>query len=211
MAMNHTEVEQMMRDLGCDGDKITSALIESRIVDVDYETVVIAGQKLMYCGIRMDNGFVVVGKPATCIDPANWRDEIGRKISYDNAFSEIWKLEAYRKLSFNAERIARLAHEVNRAYCQSLGDNSQVPWEEAPDWQKESAIKGVAFHQKNPDATPEDSHESWLEEKLNDGWVHGDVKDAVARCHPCVTAYENLPQEQRSKDYLFKAVVTALS
>lgn len=141
MAMNHTEVEQMMRDLGCDGDKITSALIESRIVDVDYETVVIAGQKLMYCGIRMDNGFVVVGKPATCIDPANWRDEIGRKISYDNAFSEIWRLE----------------------------------------------------------------------EKLNDGWVHGDVKDAVARCHPCVTAYENLPQEQRSKDYLFKAVVTALS
>ena len=53
----------------------------------------------MYCGIKMDNGFVVVGKPATCIDPENWRDEIGRKVSYDNAFSEIWRLEAYRKLS----------------------------------------------------------------------------------------------------------------
>ncbi|OZA15676.1 MAG: hypothetical protein B7Y05_02825 [Polynucleobacter sp. 24-46-87] len=99
MAQNHTEVEQMMKDQGCNGDRITSELIQSRIAEVDYQTIVIAGQKLMYCGIKMDNGFVVVGKPATCIDPANWRDEIGQKISYDNTFSEIWRLEAYRKLS----------------------------------------------------------------------------------------------------------------
>ena len=99
MAQNHTEVEQMMEDLECKGDRITSDLIQSRIVAIDYQTVVLAGQKLMFCGIKMDNGFVAVGKPATCIDPANWRDEIGRKISYDNTFSELWKLEAYRKLS----------------------------------------------------------------------------------------------------------------
>lgn len=99
MAQNHTEVEQMMEDLNCTGDRITSDLIQSRIVGIDYQTVVLAGQKLMFCGIKMDNGFVAVGKPATCIDPANWRDEIGRKISYDNTFSELWKLEAYRKLS----------------------------------------------------------------------------------------------------------------
>lgn len=99
MAQNHTEVEDMMEKQGCTGDRITSELIESRIKEVDYQTVVIAGQKLMFCGIKMDNGFVVVGKPATCIDPANWRDEIGQKISYDNTFSEIWRLEAYRKLS----------------------------------------------------------------------------------------------------------------
>ena len=89
----------MMEELKCTGDRVTSDSIKARIVEVDYKTIVIAGQQLMYCGIRMDNGFVVVGKPATCIDPANWRDEIGRKISYDNTFSEIWKLEAYRKMA----------------------------------------------------------------------------------------------------------------
>jgi len=99
MAQNHTEVEKMMAEQGCNGDRITSELIESRIAEVEYQTMTLCGQKLMYCGIKMDNGFVVVGKPATCIDPANWRDEIGQKISYDNAFSEIWRLEAYRKLS----------------------------------------------------------------------------------------------------------------
>jgi hypothetical protein len=99
MAQNHSEVEKMMEEQGCTGDRITTAGIEARIVEVDYQTVVIAGQKLMFCGIRMDNGFTVVGKPATCIDPANWRDEIGQKISYDNSFADIWRLEAYRKLS----------------------------------------------------------------------------------------------------------------
>ena len=97
MAQDYTEVEKMVEELKCTGDCVTSDSIKARIVEVDYKTIVIAGQQLMYCGIKMDNGFVVVGKPATCIDHANWRDEIGRKISYDNTFSEIWELEAYRK------------------------------------------------------------------------------------------------------------------
>lgn len=101
MAHNCDEVTKMMDELKCTGDRITKESIESRIVETDYQTIIIAGQKMMFCGIKMCNGFVVVGKPATCIDPTNWRDEIGQKISYDNSFDEIWKLEAYRKLSGN--------------------------------------------------------------------------------------------------------------
>lgn len=29
--------------------------------------------------------------------------------------------------------IAKFAHEVNRAYCQAIGDNSQLPWKKGPD------------------------------------------------------------------------------
>ena len=32
---------------------------------------------------------------------------------------------------------------ANRAYCQMIGDNSQSTWEDAPEWQKQSARKGV--------------------------------------------------------------------
>lgn len=99
MTKNCEEIEVMTETLGCTAPRVTKELIESRIAEIDYQTVVIAGQKLMYCGIRMDNGFTVVGKPATCISPENWRDEIGQKISYDNSFDEIWKLEAYRMMS----------------------------------------------------------------------------------------------------------------
>ena len=109
------------------------------------------------------------------------------------------------------EQIAQVCHESNRAYCSSIGDNSQPPWESAPDWQKSSAIKGVQFHLKNPNAGPSCSHESWLKEKADNGWKYGPVKDPEKKEHPCFVPYDSLPREQRLKDYLFTAVVHALS
>lgn len=104
------------------------------------------------------------------------------------------------------ELIAKVAHEVNRGYCQSLGDNSQPKWEDIPDWQKDSAIDGVMFHMGN-NATPEESHQSWLNHKIEDGWKWGPVKDPVKKEHPCLVLYSDLPREQKTKDYLFKSVV----
>lgn len=106
--------------------------------------------------------------------------------------------------------IARVAHEINRAYCASLGDTSQPAWEDAPEWQQKSAIAGVEMHLANPDATPEQSHESWLAQKIAAGWVYGEVKDAEKKEHPCVRPYDELPPEQKSKDYLFRSVVHML-
>lgn len=106
--------------------------------------------------------------------------------------------------------IAQTAHAINAAYCLSLGDATQVAWEDAPEWQQQSAIAGVEMHLANPDATPEQSHESWLADKIARGWVYGEVKDAEAKTHPCCRPYAELPPEQKSKDYLFRATVHAL-
>lgn len=102
---------------------------------------------------------------------------------------------------------AILCHETNRAYCHALGDNSQLPWAEAPEWAKESAIMGVHFHVANPEAGPEASHESWLAQKLADGWVFGWVKDSEMKTHPCIIPFSELPKEQQAKDYIFRAIV----
>lgn len=107
--------------------------------------------------------------------------------------------------------IAMVAHEINAAYASSIGDNSQPSWADAPDWQKASAVAGVNMHLDNPDATPEQSHESWLKQKTEDGWAYGEVKDADKKLHPCFLPYAELPVEQKSKDYLFRAVVHTLS
>lgn len=104
------------------------------------------------------------------------------------------------------EQTARAAHEVNRAYCISIGDFSQPSWEDAPEWQKSSAIDGVKFHLAEP-RTPQESHESWLKQKREEGWKYGPVKDAEKKEHPCFIEYERLPAEQRTKDFLFKAVI----
>jgi hypothetical protein len=52
------------------------------------------------------------------------------------------------------EKIAQIAHEINAAYCRSIGDNTQPTWENAPEWQKSSSTNGVKFHLENPDASP---------------------------------------------------------
>lgn len=107
--------------------------------------------------------------------------------------------------------IARMTHEANRAVCQAQGDMSQPAWEDAPDWQKESARAGVCFHLDNPLATAADSHNSWLKHKEAEGWKYGPVKDAEKKEHPCFVPYDQLPFEQRVKDYVFRGVVHALA
>ncbi|RYF45877.1 MAG: hypothetical protein EOO27_40530 [Comamonadaceae bacterium] len=106
--------------------------------------------------------------------------------------------------------IAAVAHAVNAAYCASIGDDSQSDWSSAPQWQKDSALAGVEMHLANPDATPEQSHAAWLAQKDADGWKFGPLKDVDKKEHPCFLPYADLPAEQRSKDYLFRAVVHAL-
>jgi hypothetical protein len=108
-----------------------------------------------------------------------------------------------------AQRIARIAHEVNRAYCLAIGDASQTSWKDAPKWQRDSAIAGVRFHLDNPASTPEDSHKSWLAVKAADGWSYGPIKDPATKHHPCFRPYAELPPEQQTKDHLFITVVRA--
>ena len=109
------------------------------------------------------------------------------------------------------EEIAKVTHEVNRAYCAAIGDHSQVAWEDAPDWQKESAIKGVEAVLNGEANSPEEQHQCWAAQKIADGWVWGEVKDAEAKTHPCLVPYDQLPPEQQVKDHLFRSVIAALS
>ena len=107
--------------------------------------------------------------------------------------------------------IAKVCHEVNRAYCQAIGDNSQVPWDEAPEWQRKSAENGVHFHIDNPEAGPEHSHESWLKEKKLAGWTYGPTKNENVKAHPCMVPFSQLPQAQQAKDFIFRQIVHSLS
>jgi predicted CxxxxCH...CXXCH cytochrome family protein len=131
------------------------------------------------------------------------------------ALSTAWlnKNKKGTEMKLNIEQIARVAHETNQSYCHSIGDHSQTSWDEAPKWQKQSALNGVQFHldhhAKGITPAPSASHDSWLAEKEAAGWKYGPVKDPTAKEHPCFVPYEMLPPEQRIKDYLFGAVVSA--
>lgn len=104
------------------------------------------------------------------------------------------------------EAIAKVCHEANRAFCQNMGDMSQPSWEDAPDWQKDSAIKGVGFRLHNPNAGHDAMHLSWMQQKQEEGWVYGEVKDPEAKTHPCMVPFKELPIDEQMKDSLFSSI-----
>lgn len=110
-------------------------------------------------------------------------------------------------LAVEPEVVAQICHEANRRYCLVLGDKSQKPWEEAPWSVKQSAIAGVVFLHENPNASLSALHECWYQRKKAEGWVFGDEKDDLARTHPCMRPYEDLPAQQKLKDRLFRSIV----
>lgn len=112
--------------------------------------------------------------------------------------------------TFTADDIARVCHEANRAVQQITGDPvPSPPWDDAPGWQRTSAIAGVSAALAG--ATPAEHHQAWCDAKTADGWRHGPVKDGDARTHPCLVPYDELPAEQRVKDAVFLGIVAALA
>lgn len=110
-----------------------------------------------------------------------------------------------------AHSIARVAHEVNKAYCEAIGDFSQTDWENAAQWQKDSAVKGAELHLANPNLGVDASHDAWMREKLDAGWTYGPLKDQAKKEHPCIVPYADLPHEQKVKDFIFRGVVHAIA
>lgn len=109
------------------------------------------------------------------------------------------------------EQIAKAAHEMNRRYCQLIGDGSQKPWEESPEWQRGSAIAGVKAVLSGGIKTLKEQHDAWSQRKLNEGWTRGDVKDAKAKTHPCLVPYNDLPVSEQQKDAIFRATVKGIA
>ena len=88
--MDNQELEKAISDRPF--PKVTKESIEARIARVDYYPL--PDNKTLICNITLVNGFTVRGESA-CVDPRNFSMEIGKKISYDNAFDKLWELEGY--------------------------------------------------------------------------------------------------------------------
>lgn len=93
MMKDEQEIETMIREAGKIGPRITPDMIDGTILAEQYH--VFPGTTLTICALTLENGFQVVGESA-CADPANFDEEIGRKIARENARNKIWALEGYR-------------------------------------------------------------------------------------------------------------------
>jgi len=106
--------------------------------------------------------------------------------------------------------IACMCHEANKAICESVGDMSQVHWNEAPDWQRGSSIAGVEEVLNDHSITPEILHKRWMTKKINDGWVYGSEKSEEQKTHPSLVDYEDLSDVDKLKDAVFLSICNSM-
>ena len=72
-------------------DRLTPDYLKSRITGTDFTRLT---DTLTVCVITMQNGFTVTGESA-CAAVENYNQELGEKISFENAFDKLWPLEGY--------------------------------------------------------------------------------------------------------------------
>ncbi|OQB42791.1 MAG: RyR domain protein [Candidatus Latescibacteria bacterium ADurb.Bin168] len=54
--------------------------------------------------------------------------------------------------------------------------------------------------EKLTEALAKNTHEQWAEQRLNEGWTLGPNRDDDLKTHPCLVAYEDLPENEREYD-----------
>jgi|SRR6516164_3166188 hypothetical protein len=91
--MDDHAIEAEIQAKGLTAPRIMLDDIERTISKEDYH--VFPGTTLTVVCLTLVNGFTVTGESA-CVSPANFDEELGRKIARDNAKQKIWALEGYR-------------------------------------------------------------------------------------------------------------------
>lgn len=107
--------------------------------------------------------------------------------------------------------IARVVHEANRAYSQTIFDYSSRPWADTAPEIMNSTITGVEFLLRNPDVSPSLIHEHWVSERKKNGWKWGPRENLETKEHPNMMDYDRLSPEEQVKDRIFIAVIKAIA
>lgn len=50
------------------------------------------------------------------------------------------------------------------------------------------------------EAMAKNVHEVWAQTRINQGWIWGEERNDELKHHPCLVAYEELPEEERLYD-----------
>lgn len=105
------------------------------------------------------------------------------------------------------EHAARTAHETIRVLqIHDHDPDPAPPWDQAPDWMRLSTLAGVHRVLSGMDAPA--LHAAWMRDRIDQGWVHGPIKNTTDRTHPNLVPWDDLPDHERLKDILFVAVVS---
>lgn len=92
--MSEAETEKMVQATNPTSNRLRPEEID-RVIKIK-QFYVFPGSQTTVCCLTLENGFTTIGYSG-CIDPANFNQEIGEKVAFENARQAIWPLEGYLK------------------------------------------------------------------------------------------------------------------
>jgi hypothetical protein len=102
------------------------------------------------------------------------------------------------------EALAAKIHDENKAYCESIGDFSQLQWRDTNYWYQFGVVKAIIEFRNNPNLSTVEFHSLWANDKVENGWVYGKKFDIEAKTHPDLVSYAELPETQKIKYQMLK-------
>lgn len=63
-----------------------------------------------------------------------------------------------------------------------------------------SGVKLDKDLEKLCEAMAKNVHDNWAKARIEEGWKYGPVRDDARKEHPCLVAYEELPEEEKEYD-----------
>jgi hypothetical protein len=86
------ETESMIQERNLNAPRLSPEKIDAVIVGETFTTL--PSGKTMVCELTLKNGFTVRGD-ASVVSKENFNEEVGQKVSRENARSKVWELEGY--------------------------------------------------------------------------------------------------------------------
>jgi len=102
--------------------------------------------------------------------------------------------------------IAKMCHEVNRAYTAAIREPLKH-WHELEEQDKNIVIEHVAFLIINVDADVKAWHDAWVSKMIVAGWKYDAKRSLKNKTHEHLKPFHHLPEKQQVKDALFHSVV----
>ena len=84
--------EAMIQERNLNAPRLSPYKIDAASVGETYP--ILPSGKVMVCELTLRNGFTVRGDAAV-VSKANFNEDVGRKVSRENARDKVWELEGY--------------------------------------------------------------------------------------------------------------------
>lgn len=82
----------MIQERGLNAPRLSPDKIDAVIVGETFTTL--PSGKVMVCELTLKNGFTVRGEAAV-VSKENFNEQVGQKVSRENARNKVWELEGY--------------------------------------------------------------------------------------------------------------------